>query len=154
MKILILSDSHGEQRYMEEAIFREQPDQILHLGDRQRDGERLRANFPHIPFLAVPGNCDIGATDLPILLPEFCGCRFFVTHGHLHNVKYGLLRLSLAAREAGAQVAVFGHTHSACCERVDGLTLLNPGAAGGGRPSYGVVELTRGQTPVCRIEYL
>ena len=31
MKILVLSDSHGVRRYMEEAIVRERPDQILHL---------------------------------------------------------------------------------------------------------------------------
>lgn len=33
MNILVLSDSHGNISNMEEAVEREKPDMILHLGD-------------------------------------------------------------------------------------------------------------------------
>ena len=35
MNILVLSDSHGNISNMEEAVEREKPDMILHLGDRR-----------------------------------------------------------------------------------------------------------------------
>ena len=58
MKILVLSDSHGNVRNMEEAAARTAPRMIFHLGDCWRDGERLHDRFPDIPFYQVPGNCD------------------------------------------------------------------------------------------------
>ena len=154
MKILVLSDSHGEQRYMEQAVFQEGPDYILHLGDKQKDGLTLREKFCRIPFLGVPGNCDYAPLDPSVAVTELNGVRFFVTHGHVHGVKTGLMRLCYAAEEAGAQVAVYGHTHIACVQNVDGLWLLNPGTAGGGKPSYGVVEISNKQEISCRVEYL
>ena len=33
MKLLILSDSHGEQEFMQLAVRRERPDAVIHLGD-------------------------------------------------------------------------------------------------------------------------
>ena len=34
-----------------------------------------------------------------------------MTHGHLANVRMGLTTLALQAEEAGATIALFGHTH-------------------------------------------
>ena len=58
MKILVLSDSHGNISNMEAAVEREQPRMILHLGDCWRDAERLAERYPEIPMEHVPGNCD------------------------------------------------------------------------------------------------
>ena len=41
MKILVLSDSHGNISNMLQAVEREQPRAVYHLGDCLRDGERL-----------------------------------------------------------------------------------------------------------------
>ena len=47
-----------------------------------------------------------------------------------------------AAREARADVLLFGHTHDALCDLQGNLWILNPGAAGGLLfRSYGVVLL-------------
>ena len=67
-----------------------------------------------------------------------------MTHGHAYGVKRGLLSMELAAREAGADAAVFGHTHTAYCENSNGIWLMNPGACGGGRSSYGVILIENG----------
>ena len=48
MNILVLSDSHGNISNMEEAVEREKPDMILHLGDCWRDAERLAERYPDI----------------------------------------------------------------------------------------------------------
>ena len=72
-------------------------------------------------FLAVRGNCDFGS-DLP-LTGEFTaqGVKIFYTHGHYYGVKSGLYTLACAARERGAQVALYGHTHNALEDYDDGL---------------------------------
>ena len=136
---------------MERAVFDESPDLIVHLGDRFRDGEVLQKKFCRIPYIGVPGNCDLGSADEAVIVREIAGVRFLITHGHKHAVKYGLLRLGLAAAESGAQVALYGHTHIAAHELFEGIHLFNPGAAGGGDPSYGVVELDTDGGLVCRI---
>ena len=54
-----------------------------------------------------------------------------------------------AAREAGARLLCFGHTHEALCEFENGLWIVNPGAAGSiARPTYAVAVL-EGDGAVC-----
>lgn len=153
MKVLVLSDSHGQMEYMERAVEKEQPRCIIHLGDRQRDAEHLRGLFPNVDFISVPGNCDLGATDAPCVVTELGGVRLLITHGHLHGVKMSLVRLYYAAREVGALLAVYGHTHVANHEIMDTVQLLNPGAASGSKPSYAVLELRNGKIVNCDISY-
>ena len=45
MKLLVVSDSHGVLTGMEQAVLREQPDLIYHLGDCVRDADWLRERF-------------------------------------------------------------------------------------------------------------
>lgn len=136
---------------MERAVFDETPDHIVHLGDHIRDGEELAARFPRIPMTLLPGNCDLGSPEPKILTPVLGGVPCLLTHGHTLGVKYDLTRLWYAAREAGARLALFGHTHRAVIEEMEGVTLMNPGAAGGSGPSYGVVEIGENGTRSCRI---
>ena len=139
---------------MEKAVFDVTPGHIVHLGDKIRDSQALQEKFCRIPFTSVPGNCDLAAQEQPVRVEEIGGVRFLITHGHLHGVKGGMLRLAMAAKEAQTQAALFGHTHIACHEEVGGIHYINPGAAGGGRPSYGVVEAENGKIVSCRIVYL
>ena len=125
MKLLILSDSHGEQEFMQLAVRRERPDAVIHLGDHCADADRLAEEFCGLPVLSVRGNCDLwGPPRAETLLRTFEGVRIFGTHGHRYGVKQGLLRFSLAAQEQQAQVALFGHTHIPYCRQEGGLWLL------------------------------
>ena len=65
MRILVLSDSHGNVDNMARAVELTAPDRVLHLGDCQRDLTALRARFPALPMEGVPGNCDWGSCDQP-----------------------------------------------------------------------------------------
>ena len=65
MKLLVLSDSHGNVDNMVLAVERTHPDWILHLGDVVRDGDALHSRFPEIPFAQVSGNCDFAAMEPP-----------------------------------------------------------------------------------------
>lgn len=55
MKILVLSDSHGNLTNMELAVERTNPSLIFHLGDCWRDGERLHGTVPGHPAGAGAG---------------------------------------------------------------------------------------------------
>ncbi|MBR1456763.1 MAG: metallophosphoesterase [Oscillospiraceae bacterium] len=134
MKAAVFSDTHTNTARMVEAVRRSRPDVILHLGDHDRDTEILRREFPGIPVYGVRGNCD-GASDTPLRAVVPLGpVKAFLTHGHLYNVHYGRIdSLVYAAQEAGAQLALFGHTHEALYEELGGVKVLNPGTAGKGR---------------------
>ena len=53
MRILVLSDSHGNVENMARCVELTQPNAILHLGDCQRDAEALHRLYPAIPLQGV-----------------------------------------------------------------------------------------------------
>ena len=147
MKLLVFSDSHGTLSTMEQAIVRERPDHILHLGDCVRDARSIEAKFA-LPLTLVPGNCDYGSQLPEILTPVFCGKKIYMTHGHLHGVKMMYMRAVYAAMEAGADILLFGHTHRPDCFQEQNLWVMNPGACGRDG-SYGVIALTGEEISCC-----
>lgn len=142
MKILVLSDSHGNVQNMRTCVEMLQPRHILHLGDCIRDAEELRRLFPDIPMDTVPGNCDWSCADPGERLIEVNGQRIFMMHGHTRGVKETTMRARYAAKECGADILLFGHTHHACVDYDGSLYLMNPGSVGDPvRPSYGVITI-------------
>ena len=146
VKLLLFSDSHGNVAGMADAVRLESPDRVHHMGDLARDAEELSRRFPQLPVTYVPGNCDGRRPDLPeerVFTLE--GVKIFMTHGHTYHVKSGIALAVRAAREAGAQLLCFGHTHEALCEFQNGLWIVNPGAAGSMvQPSCAVAVLEEG----------
>ena len=151
MKILVLSDSHAAMGFMRCCIEATCPDAVIHLGDYYKDGQSLLEEYPHIPFHQVPGNCDLNRAYLPdpeTKLLELGGVRFLITHGHRHGVKQGLHHLLIDARASHVQAVLFGHTHSALCQREENLWILNPGPASWGG-SAGLITIQSGQITGC-----
>ena len=148
MKAVVFSDSHGDTAAMREAVEREAPDQILHLGDLAGDAERLGIRFPQIPLEYVCGNCDGFCLAPAVRLLELRGRRVLMMHGHTHRVKTGYGGAIAAARQAGADILLFGHTHQAYAERLeDGLWVMNPGSCQSwDRTTYGVILLEKTDT--------
>ena len=146
MKLLILSDSHGNIDNMARTVELIQPRHILHLGDCLRDAQALHERYPDIPMDTVPGNCDWGSFDTPERLLEFDGVRVLMMHGHTRNVKSSPLAAQYAAREYGADVLLFGHTHRPLVDYDGMLYTMNPGAVGDyRRPTYGVLTTENGR---------
>lgn len=144
MRYCVFSDSHGYDKRMLQTVRDEAPEAMFFLGDGERDLKRIEKEFPDLPIYAVQGNCDYWS-DLPnYLLCELDnGKAVFFTHGHLFGVKRDpeYTELIGAALQCGADIALFGHTHEAYLDEVDGVTILNPGSIGEfGEPSYAVIE--------------
>ncbi|MCL2828746.1 MAG: YfcE family phosphodiesterase [Oscillospiraceae bacterium] len=143
MNILVFSDSHGNTAPMIEAIRRETPDLILHLGDHDRDTQALTTEFPPIPFRVVRGNCDLGSRNPVLDTFELQGQRIVMTHGHVQNVKFGYAALLDMGYGAGADILLFGHTHVPYYEIAANMHVINPGSAGTGRQkSCALLRLT------------
>ena len=113
MKLCVFSDSHGISDNMLHAVYVEEPDAVIFLGDGERDLKPMRRRYPNLPIHAVCGNCDVGFSLPDKLLLTLEGVRIFAVHGHRHDVKYdrGLDYLLRSALHEQADVVLFGHTH-------------------------------------------
>ncbi len=144
MKILVMSDSHGNLKGVEKALKKlgSNADVVVHCGDGTR-GEALwlKENCGDKKVVCVRGNCDFTGDMKDEEYFEVCGKKIMATHGHLYGVKYGLERLSYKAEEEGASLVFFGHTHIPTDERIGAARLINPGSLGRWEPCCAVVEL-------------
>ncbi len=143
MRILVVSDSHGDEYSLMRAI-KAQPtaEIVVHCGDGSDEASRIREFFPDKMVVSVKGNCDFCSSAPISEIFSAEGVKFFVTHGHAYNVKSTLYNLSCAAREQGASVVLFGHTHNPLSIYDDGLYMLNPGSLRGYNSTYGYVDVT------------
>lgn len=149
MKILVLSDSHGNISNMIAAVERTAPHMILHLGDCWRDAEKLQDYFPDIPMEHVPGNCDFRPDEPAEKLLFLADKRVLICHGHTYGVKSSLLTAGYAAEEKNLDLFLFGHTHRPLVDMRGKTTFLNPGSIGDYRqPVYGVVTIENGKLDV------
>lgn len=147
MKLLVVSDVHGDLDALERAVDAEaDADAVIFLGDGLREAEDLQDMRPELKIYSVRGNCDYVSFAPPDGLAAFGGVLFYYTHGNLYNVKNELDTLADAARARGTDAALYGHTHCAGCEERSGVVLFNPGALSRvqGRGSYGVVMVENG----------
>lgn len=145
MRILVVSDTHNKHEYLDMAIEEVQPDRIFHLGDG--DGcEIYMEAVAGCPVEIVRGNCDFAST-LPAEVVMRVGAHVvMLTHGHYYQVNYGTEELIEAAREKGADVVMYGHTHVPEISEHHGILVINPGSISyprqrGKEPSYAVVEV-------------
>jgi len=148
MKILVMSDSHGSKNNMLDAIEKESPEYILHLGDNERDCAAIDAMYPEIPLRSVRGNCDRGSPGLDMDEFVLCEKRFFMTHGHIHGVKMGRVSIKQAALTRNADILLFGHTHIPHHSVFENLTIINPGSIGSSGKTYAVLEIKNGDVNV------
>ena len=146
MKILVFSDSHRYTGGMIQAIEEQQPDLVVHLGDLQRDAEELALLYPKLSMVTVPGNCDGWTTDPLERQFMVCGKRVLLSHGHIWHVKQGYDAALRAARNAGAHLLLFGHTHRPLVDYDGSLWVMNPGTIGRGSPcTYGIITISGGK---------
>ncbi|ARK23673.1 hypothetical protein SporoP37_02510 [Sporosarcina sp. P37] len=145
MKIIVLSDSHGDTSTVEE-ITSLPADAIFHCGDSE-----LAANDPLLEGVhIVRGNCDHD-NNLPASVVQKVGDdTVLAVHGHEHDVKRSMLTLTYAAAEQRASIVLFGHSHLYGAELIDGTLFVNPGSTtqprGGRQATYAVIDADEAYT--------
>ncbi|WP_102345357.1 metallophosphoesterase family protein [Bacillus sp. Marseille-P3661] len=153
MKVLIVSDSHGLNKELDIIINRHsnEVDAMIHCGDSERDADSQEM----LNFITVRGNCDFDENYPLEQVKEIKNVSFYITHGHLYNVKLSLLNLKYRAEEVGASVVCFGHSHIAGAELIDGILFINPGSIRLPRlrneKTYAIIEID--ETLICTVHF-
>ena len=115
MRILLVSDSHGDNDAIDELITRwPDVDLYLHAGDSETDPRSI------YPFRVVRGNCDY-SYEMPdeIIIPLPFGK---VLMRHKKEVSHERLK------KDNIKVVLFGHTHIPECIKKDDIAYINPGS--------------------------
>ncbi len=133
---VIISDSHGRRGAIDrvKGLFAEN-DFVIHLGDGSSEMRPYSFEDPE-KVRVCKGNCDFSYGEEEFVL-EVEGVSILCCHGHRYGVKWGLEKLAARAKELDCEIALYGHTHKARVETVDGVLTVNPGAIGDyTEPSY------------------
>ena len=150
MKIGVMSDSHGRIDYIDKAVeLAGKVDMWLFLGDVRSDSDYLEATG-EVPVVAVLGNNDWtrgNLKDEELLTVE--DVTIFLSHGHYLGVRTGTEIFAKYAREQGATVGLYGHSHIADKHMEHGVLVLNPGSVALPRdardPSFLLLEVAGGE---------
>lgn len=150
MLIAVVSDTHRHYKYINIASeIIKGADILIHLGDNSEDVEELTKDFTG-EIYAVRGNCDLSNKYPKEQLIDLMGHKIFFTHGDLYGVKSNLNTIYYKGLEVGADIVLFGHTHHNVIERVNGITLMNPGSISlpylKGR-YVGFIKIEEGESP-------
>ena len=147
MRIGVLGDIHGNLRGLERALRTMGPiDHLLFTGDGYREISKIKHNLS-VPIIGVAGNCDFSTEYPSEQIFQLESHQVMLTHGHRYGVKQGLTTISLAGRERGVNLIVFGHTHLPLNTEWEGIKLFNPGTLCPERAyrgvTYGMIEIDR-----------
>lgn len=126
MKALIVSDNHKDEYRMQELIdiYENEIDLWLHCGDSE-----FAVNHPFwATFKTVRGNMDWESQFPEVRIEELGDTTVGVLHGHKHQVKFSLDSMADVAKENGASIIFYGHTHVAKVDKMDDIFFINPGS--------------------------
>lgn len=144
MKLLVVSDNHGDEFLMNEiySLYDEEVEVWLHCGDSEFDEFHPLWNS----YTTVLGNMDITNAFETELVNHFKDVKYVQVHGHLHQVKRSLDQLADLAKKNDAQFAFYGHTHIPKVDYEDSVYLINPGSltqpkGGYKKGSYAIVDI-------------
>lgn len=151
MKVLVVSDSHGDREILVELIerYKDKVDQLFHCGDSELEA----TDSVWDSMLTVRGNMDFDDDFAMTQTIEVQNQRIFMAHGHRLDVNYTMQELVFAAKEEHANYAFFGHTHQAGVEQINNVVVLNPGSISEPRgsypfPTYAIIENDDSQVTV------
>jgi len=127
-RIMIVSDSHRRHGNLAEAIYNEQPfDLLIHLGDIEGE-EDIIQELAGGETIMVPGNNDFFSPLPRECEIELAGKKVLLTHGHYYYVSLDLQTLREECIARGIDIVMFGHTHRPLIQIEDELTFINPGS--------------------------
>lgn len=169
--ILAVSDSHSRPEILNAVLkeFGPKADALAFCGDGTEDLNQFITQSFIPPVVAlVHGNGDESSMELnvsrnssraaTIKVPaavnfNAAGTNILVTHGHMFGVYYGTAGLENHAKETGASLVLYGHSHVADISYNDGFTFINPGSISlprqGLPPSFALIKTSQNAKPEC-----
>ena len=135
MKILLLSDSHGNKKKVESLIEKEKSDLIFFMGDGLSDVSNSGVSKAR----KVCGNCDFFSNEAVIRYENIFNLKIMITHGHIFKTKHTYSLLTEQAKTDLCDIVCCGHTHKQLAEYIDGVFVINPGAFKNGE--YAILEV-------------
>lgn len=149
MRIVVLSDTHGNYFNLESIILRNtDADWIIHLGDGEHELDNFILSHQKLApkIIHVAGNCDFDSLSEDHIILPVMEHKILATHGHHFGVSGSLERLKSLALANECDIVLFGHTHARFQSFEDGLYIMNPGSASiprdGGKPSFGHIDIS------------
>ena len=139
MKVGIIADSHGNVKAARSALHvlkRSGADVFIHLGDGIEDILGIESE-ERLIIEKIPGNNDPRVNLDEERVFDWGVAKALALHGHRQGInrylgQLGYLEilgeLAWKARNAGAGMLLFGHTHAPEDLEIAGVRLLNPGA--------------------------
>jgi len=124
MRLILISDSHGNKVGINKIFSSENFDYLFFMGDGLSDlGTYI--NLDNV--FAVSGNCDFFSRVENEKFVELGGYKIFMTHGNKYGVKSNLNDLKERAKEIGVDLVFYGHTHRRDIQKVGETYFVNPG---------------------------
>jgi len=144
VRIAVISDTHIGDRCREVPSgvwdLVDQADAVVHLGDFTQESFARKLK-KRCRLYAVSGNADpysLRCVLPPTRIVEFGGVRAILMHRFAGPWPLALSRAANFGR-LGISLVLFGHTHRPENISIDNVRLLNPGSAGDGRRTRGVL---------------
>lgn len=125
MRIVVISDSHGNKKGIDKIFKTQNFDYLFFLGDGLID---LGSYIYLDNVFAVSGNCDFFSSIENEKVVVLENKKIFYTHGNKYGVKSSLDNLINEGKEVGADFVLFGHTHKKIAIEQDGVLIINPGS--------------------------
>jgi putative phosphoesterase len=159
MKVMIVSDSHGQSINVLNAIQNEgRIDMLIHCGDIEGDEEVIQ-DACMCPIVMVRGNNDYFShleKDVELIIGKY---SVWVTHGHLHSVTFDTEMLKEAARARFCDLVFYGHTHRPEIDLDDDVIVINPGSISvprqkGRKRSYCIMQVDENGRGNFELKYL
>lgn len=151
MKIAVISDTHRHIYSLNQVTkLIQDTDMAIHLGDNVEDVDIIKRNYKG-KIINVRGNCDFSSFIPVERVEEVENKKIYITHGHRYDVKNSLLKLKYRAKELGADIVLFGHTHISAEIYEEGIWFINPGSAALPKDSYqsiAVIEISDNKVTV------
>lgn len=148
MKVLIVSDTHRQNRNLLDVIKKVAPiDLLIHLGDSEGSEDEIKRSA-NCPVVMIAGNNDF-FSELDREVEMHIGkYRVLLTHGHLYYVSLGADNIIREARSRKFDIVMFGHTHRPLLEIEEDVIAINPGSLSFPRqdsriPTYAIMDIDR-----------
>lgn len=125
MRIIVVSDTHGNRDKLEQLILTEKFDYFFFLGDGLND----LGDYECLEnVIAVSGNCDFFSVIPNEKILKIGKYSVFATHGNKYFVKNGLNKIRECAEKVCADFVFYGHTHKCSIEKINNIYYINPGS--------------------------